>query len=52
MTLIRNVELKCAVCGKNSQQKWLSSTNIQGFPDLDMRPPEMKRSTIDTWVQN
>ena len=51
MTRIRDVKLKCAVCGKNSQQKRLLSTNIQGFRDLDMRPPEMERSTIDTWVQ-
>jgi hypothetical protein len=27
------------------------STNAFGSPDLDLRPPEMKRSTMSCWVQ-
>ena len=26
------------------------STNAMGAPDLDLRPPEMQRSTMDTWT--
>lgn len=37
---------KCAVCGKESEQITLASTNTFGSPDLDLRPPEMKRSTM------
>ena len=29
----------------------IASTNQFGSPDLDMRPPEMLRSTMNTWVQ-
>lgn len=42
---------KCAVCGKESEQITLASTNTFGSPDLDLRPPEMKRSTMCWWVQ-
>ena len=42
---------KCAVCGKESEQITLASTNTFGSPDLDLRPPEMKRSTMCWWIQ-
>lgn len=29
----------------------IGSTNEFGSPDLDTRPPEMRRSTIFAWVQ-
>ena len=29
----------------------IGSTNVFGSPDLDTRPPEMKRSTIHYWIQ-
>lgn len=41
----------CAVCGLESQQTILGSTYESGYMDMDTRPPEMKRSTMDTWVQ-
>ncbi len=42
---------KCAICGKTSEHNAILSTNIFGSADLDFRPPEMQRSTIDTWIQ-
>lgn len=47
-----SVETKtCAVCGEISEHNIIMSTNAFGSADLDTRPPEMHRSTIDTWVQ-
>ena len=43
--------VRCAVCGKKSEQYVLISTNTFGSPDLDLRPPEMERSTMVYWVQ-
>ena len=46
-----NVESVCYVCGKMSEQMVLVSTNQFGYPDLDLRPPEMERSTMDWWIE-
>lgn len=43
--------VKCAVCGHESEQDVIGSTNAFGSPDLDLRPPEMERSTMPYWVQ-
>ncbi len=51
MTLVFDSEKKCSVCGNPSVQYDIVSTNSFGSPDLDTRPPEMERSTIDYWVQ-
>src|SRR5689334_17370242 len=40
----------CSVCGTSSRQEVLTSTNCIGSPDLDLRPPQMKRSTMDRWL--
>ena len=45
------VKHTCSVCGKTSEFTSLSSTNTCGSPDLDLRPPEMKRSTMPTWIE-
>lgn len=50
MTIITKFEKKCSVCGRTSLQPVLGSTNTWGYPDIDLRPPEMQRSTIDTWL--
>lgn len=41
----------CSLCGTAGEQRVLMSTNSMGSPDLDLRPAEMKRSTMDCWVQ-
>ena len=51
MSTIKSVWQKCAVCGAIHQYSVLCSTNAFGSPDLDLRPPEMERSTMRLWVQ-
>ena len=51
MTQIREREMKCAICGETSAHFVLLSTNSFGYADLDLRPPEMQRSTMNTWVR-
>ena len=50
MTMIHEIEQKCSVCGHTSPQPMLASTNTMGYPDLDLRPAEMQRSTMNTWI--
>ena len=51
MTMMSEKEVECGVCGEVSKHHSVMSTNAFGSPDLDTRPPEMERSTIDEWVQ-
>ena len=51
MSMPINIERMCAICGKMSEQMVLASTNRFGPPDLDLRPPEMERSTMEWWIQ-
>lgn len=51
MTTSRNFDKKCAVCTETSPQTVLMSTSTLGHPDLDLRPSEMKRSTMFAWLQ-
>lgn len=51
MTTLKNVEKKCAICGSVNSHMEIFSTNAFGSPDLDTRPPEMQRSTINLWIQ-
>lgn len=52
MTTICKKSSRCAVCQYESEYTEIVSTNtFFGSPDLDTRPPEMKRSTIFTWVR-
>ena len=51
MTTLFHEELTCALCGTKSEHTSVGSTNSLGSPDLDLRPPEMKRSTMPYWVQ-
>ena len=41
----------CALCGERSTVVLLNSTSSFGAPDLDLRPPEMERSSMFAWVQ-
>lgn len=51
MTTLCERKIRCSLCGSESEYTEIRSTNAFGSADLDMRPPEMERSTIDTWVQ-
>lgn len=51
MTTIEPVEVLCAECGQQSTHvSWMSTNTMEG-PDIDLRPGEMMRSTMHTWVQ-
>ena len=50
MTMRIKKEFSCYVCGTKSQQTLVLSTNSMGSNDLDLRAPEMERSTIDSWI--
>ncbi len=51
MTTTHSKNKKCAVCGKESEHTEWGSTNTLRYPDLDFRPSEMKRPTINIWIQ-
>jgi hypothetical protein len=51
MTTLFKETKTCFVCGNNSEHTAIGSTNSMGSPDLDLRPPEMQRSTMPHWVQ-
>ena len=42
---------KCAVCGKISRHPIVQCTKVLGARDLDTRPPETFRLTMNAWVQ-
>lgn len=50
MTTLFNETATCNVCGTDNEITSLGSTNAFGSPDLDLRPPEMQRSTMGFWV--
>ena len=50
MTTYRDEPQTCAICGKLVPCFVLDSTNSFGSPDLDLRPAEMERSTMDAWL--
>jgi len=52
MTTLYRKKIICAICGIESEFPVVTSTvTFCTSADLDTRPPEMKRSTIFTWVQ-
>ena len=51
MSTVMHENKTCAVCGNTHPYSVIASTNAFGSSDLDLRPPEMKRSTMILWVQ-
>lgn len=51
MTTMIEEKFKCCVCGEKSSHMGIASTNSFGSPDLDTRPPEMERSTLEYLIQ-
>lgn len=51
MTTFRNRQVTCAICDSVSEQRALQSCCTFEQPDLDGRPAEMARSTMNFWVQ-
>jgi hypothetical protein len=50
MTTVFPKQVTCAVCGREQSVDEMGSTNTFGHMDLDTRPAEMKRSTMEYWV--
>ena len=51
MTTLDKAIVTCAICGEDAEQIEIGSTNAFGSPDLDLRPPPMKRQTMAFWMQ-
>ena len=51
MTTMIEKAVECSICGEKSNHTVIRSTNSFGSPDLDTRPPEMLRSTINYQIQ-
>ncbi|UTH47597.1 hypothetical protein KBW81_12865 [Loktanella salsilacus] len=51
MTTYSTLDITCALCSQVTPQNVILSTNSYGWPDLDLRPAEMERSTLEFWVQ-
>jgi hypothetical protein len=52
MTTLFQQEIPCANCGSVHEFMVMGSTTTFGSPDLDLRPAEMARYTMDQWVQH
>lgn len=50
MPTFGTVRKTCSSCGHGFEVPALTSTNSFGSPDLDLRPSEMMRSTMPTWI--
>lgn len=50
VTTIAAINWRCPLCGEQSEQRQIMSSNELFPPDLDLRPGEMYRSTIAFWV--
>lgn len=50
-TTVVTETVTCRACGATSEQEKLAGTTSFGWPDLDLRPPEMRRSTMRVWLQ-
>lgn len=52
MTIINPTTTTCAACGAEGNQYAILSMSSFGWPDLDLRPPEMRRSTMFAWLED
>lgn len=50
MSTFRMMKNKCGLSGHVFESRTLTSTNAFGSPDLDLRPPQMKRATMPMWI--
>lgn len=50
MTTVFSEKVKCPICESEIEIYLIGSTNRMGAPDLDLRPPEMMRSTMNQWT--
>jgi len=51
MSYCTNVKYTCGLCGNTFHSNTYISYTAFGTPDLDLRPPEMQRSTMPLWAK-
>eukprot|EP01006_Ploeotia_vitrea_P013850 TRINITY_DN36245_c0_g1_i1.p1 TRINITY_DN36245_c0_g1~~TRINITY_DN36245_c0_g1_i1.p1 ORF type:complete len:259 (-),score=29.84 TRINITY_DN36245_c0_g1_i1:148-924(-) len=51
MVTFSSVQRTCCSCNKSNDQDEICSYTTFGSPDLDLRPPPMKRGTMSRWVE-
>src|SRR3954467_10420285 len=51
MTTVREIDVRCAVCGTLSRKAELTSTSSFGPPDLDLRPQGPARWALEFQIQ-
>lgn len=44
------IEVTCSVCGKKSAHTVITEVEASGVPDMDLRPPEPHRFSMEYWV--
>ncbi|MPM21709.1 hypothetical protein SDC9_68154 [bioreactor metagenome] len=50
MSTVKEISVRCAVCGVESKQAVLTSYSLFGEPDLDFRPAPMLRGAMKYWL--
>lgn len=50
MSTVKEISIRCAVCGIESKQAVLTSYSLFGEPDLDFRPAPMLRGAMKYWL--
>lgn len=50
MTTLNHTQALCPLCGTRSEQVVIGSSSSFGSTDLDLRPPELVRSTLPFWI--
>jgi hypothetical protein len=50
MSTIEEITVFCAACGRQSEQQRLTSFSTFSGADLDFRPAELLRSTMNYWI--
>lgn len=48
--IVQEYEVVCSVCGGKSDHSIIKQSDTKGAPDLDLRPAEPHRSTMNYWV--
>ena len=43
-------KMRCNICGREQEVTVLAMATQHGLPDLDFRPPEVRRSAMPLWV--
>lgn len=51
MSSYTDIDKVCCLCGAENKCTTIVSTESEGSPDLDLRPPPLERDTMGAWLQ-